>query len=318
LAEFIVSPDHTRWLAQRLPHYDLLEIHATFSYVCTAAGYVARRQKRPYILCPHGQFSPWVAQQKPLKKKIYRTLFEEANFRHLSAVHCTTTAESQNVRAVGITAPTFIIPLGVTLHPPITNAQQQLRDTYHIPPERTILLFLARFHPKKRPDFLIEVLKHLDQNKFHLILAGDGEPEYRQFLEHSIVAAGLQDRVTLPGFLMGTAKALALYGSDAFVLPSYGENFGIAVAEAMAVGLPVVITPDVEIAEEIRAADAGWVIPGTTAAWIDALEEVLTQPERRHNRGQNAQHLAQIRYHWDVIGEALVREYDRVLQRVQG
>lgn len=124
------------------------------------------------------------------------------------------------------------------------------------------------------------------------------------------------DRVTLPGFLTGEAKALALYGSDLFVLPSYGENFGIAVAEAMATGLPVMVTPEVEIAEEITTQGAGWVVPGTIAAWTATLKEVLgLSRAERQAWGQRGQHFAQTHYNWDAIGQALVAAYQTVLQR---
>ena len=316
LSEFGISLDHTRWLAQHLQEYDLLEIHATFSYVCTAAGHVARRQKHPYIICPHGQFSPWVIQQKNRKKLLYNRLFEQANFRQVAAVHCTTAAEAQNVKAFGITAPTFSIPLGVTVADPVPAAADRLREVYQIPPDRAVLLFLSRFHPKKRPDFLLSVLAQLPQNNVHLLLAGDGDPDYRAALEQQIEQSGLRDRVTLPGFLTGAAKALALYGSDLFVLPSYGENFGIAVAEAMATGLPVMVTPEVEIADEIAAQGAGWVVPGTVAAWKTTLMEVLSlSRNERETWGQRGQQFAQTHYNWQAIGQALVETYQTVLQR---
>jgi len=314
LSEFGISIDHTRWLAQHLPQYDLLEIHATFSYVCTAAGYVARHQRRPYLICPHGQFSPWVIQQKTRKKRLYNRLFEQANFREVSAIHCTTIAEAENVRAFGITAPTFNIPLGVTVAEPMANAADRLRQAYQIPDDRTVILFLSRFHPKKRPDFLLSILPQLANTNFHLLLAGDGDPDYRASLEQQIQQMGLRDRVTLPGFLTGDDKALALYGSDLFVLPSYGENFGIAVAEAMAAGLPVMVTPAVEIADDIAAQGAGWVIPGTAEAWTAALWEALTAPLERQRRGQQGQHFAQAHYNWTTIGQALVNAYETVLQ----
>jgi glycosyltransferase involved in cell wall biosynthesis len=316
LSEFGISVAHTRWLAKHLREYDLLEIHATFSYVCTAAGHVARRQGCPYLICPHGQFSPWVIQQKTRKKLLYNRLFEQENFRQVAAVHCTTAAEAQNVKAFGITAPTFSIPLGVTVADPLTAAADRLREVYHIPPDRPVILFLSRFHPKKRPDFLLSVLAQLPDMNFHLILAGDGDPDYRGVIEQQIEQSGLRDRVTLPGFLTGEAKALALYGSDLFVLPSYGENFGIAVAEAMATGLPVMVTPEVEIAEEITTQGAGWVVPGTIAAWTATLKEVLSLSRaERQAWGQRGQHFAQTHYNWDAIGQALVAAYQTVLQR---
>ena len=314
LAEFAISLEHTHWLKQHLKQYDLLAIHAVFSHVCTAAGWVARHQNHPYVIAPHGQFSPWVIQQKRRKKLLYHRLFEQPNLQGATALHCTTTAEVRNVRNFGITAPAFTVPLGVTMSPRPENAPDQLRQRYQIPNDRPVILFLSRFHPKKRPDFLLSVLAKLPQSvPFHLLLVGDGDPDYRHYLEDCIQQQHLNDRVTLPGFLSGEDKALALYGSDLFVLPSYGENFGIAVAEAMAAGLSVLITPEVEIADDIEAHQAGWVVTGVEAHWIRALEEALTRSDLRQQRGQRGQQLAHDRYHWKTIGQELVLSYRQVL-----
>jgi len=313
LSEFGISVAHTRWLAQHLREYDLLEIHATFSYVCTAAGHLARRQGRPYLICPHGQFSPWVIQQKTRKKLLYNRLFEQENFRQVAAVHCTTAAEAQNVKAFGITAPTFSIPLGVTVADPLPAAADRLRQVYHIPPDRPVILFLSRFHPKKRPDFLLSVLAQLPDMNFHLILAGDGDPDYRGVIEQQIEQSGLRDRVTLPGFLTGEAKALALYGSDLFVLPSYYENFGIAVAEAMAANLPVVISDQVHIHNDIQQAQAGWVCACDVGSLMMGLLEALQNPDQRRQRGENARRCAEVNYSWDAIAQKTITAYRTIL-----
>ena len=231
-----------------------------------------------------------------------------------TAIHCTTDAEAQNVRNFGIPAPTFTVPLGVSLPDPVPDARDRLRRQYEIAGDRPIILFLSRFHPKKRPDFLLDVLAQLpDHLPFHLLLAGDGEPDYRRQLEAQIQTLGLSDRVTLPGFIQGDAKAIALYGSDLFVLPSYGENFGIAVAEAMAAGMPVIVTPAVEIADDIAQAGAGWVVPDEATQWVAALQSAIAEPTQRYNRGQRGQTLAQTRYNWTEIGHELAAHYARIL-----
>lgn len=316
LSEFAISVEHTRWLWQQSRQYDLIEINSLFSYVCTAAGWVARWRQVPYVITPHGHFAPWVIRQGRQKKEIYNALFEQANLQQSTAIHCTTTTEAENVRSFGITAPTFTVPLGVYPPQSLPAARQNLRDRYGIPATRPIILFLSRFHPKKRPDFLLEVLSQVQhQQDFHLLLAGSGSPEYTAFIESRIDALGLRDRTTLPGFLSGTDKALALQGSDLFVLPSFGENFGIAVAEAMAVGLPVVITPEVEIAADLKAADAGLVLAGTPSAWIEGLQTLLADPDQGQRLGQNGQRLAQSRYNWKTVGDSLASAYAAILNR---
>ena len=315
IAEFAISWSHTRWLQRHLRDYDLLEINSLFSYVCTAAGWVARSQKRPYVMTPHGHFAHWVISQGRTKKTVYNLLFEQANLNQATAIHCTTTTEAQNVRDFGVAAPTFTVPLGVEMPPLMPEARDRLRERYGIPADRPIILFLSRFHPKKRPDFLLEVLSQLKTHQeFHLLLAGAGDADYTDFMMAQIKALGMGDRTTLPGFLSGEDKALALRGSDLFVLPSYGENFGIAVAEAMVAGLPVVITPEVEIAADLIAEQAGLVVAGTQDAWVEAIQMLLTSPEQRHHLGQNGQRLAQTRYNWQTVGQQLAEAYQTLLR----
>lgn len=319
VAEFAISLDHTRWLWQHIQDYDLIEINSLFSYVCTASGWVARLQRQPYVISPHGHFAPWVINQKRAKKQVYNTLFEQGNLQQATAIHCTTVTEAQNVQQFGIDAPTFTIPLGVTLPPVVPNAAQQLRDRYGIASSCPIILFLSRFHPKKRPDFLLEALAALrdrsESPDFHLILAGGGEADYVQYLQAQVDRWQLRDRVTLPGFLQGEDKALALYGSDLFVLPSYGENFGIAVAEAMAAGLPVVITPDVEIAPDVESAQAGRVISSDLSLWTETIQDLLRDQSERDRMGQQGQHLAQRRYNWSAVGKSLASAYEAIVKQ---
>lgn len=313
LSEFAISLAHSRWLWQHIQEYDLIEINSLFSYVCTASGWIARQRRVPYIISPHGHFAPWVIQQKRAKKQIYNTLFEQGNLDHAAAIHCTTTAEANNVKQFGVQAPTFTIPLGVTIPPPVAQARQQLCDRYGISSDVPIVLFLSRFHPKKRPDFLLEVLHRLkDQQPFHLILAGGGEADYVQYVKAQVEHWQLCDLTTLPGFLQGEDKALALYGADLFALPSYGENFGIAVAEAMGAGLPVLITPEVEIADDVQAANAGLVVKGELAAWQTALAMLLQSAEQRQQLGENGRQLSCDRYNWTSVGQQLQQTYTAI------
>ncbi|MGP1386738.1 MAG: glycosyltransferase [Thainema sp.] len=314
VSEFAISLEHSRWLWQHIREYDLVEINSLFSYVCTASGWIARQRQVPYVISPHGHFAPWVIQQKRAKKQIYNTLFEQGNLDRAAGIHCTTTAEAKNVKHFGIKAPTFTIPLGVTIPPPVANARQQLCDRYGIPADVPIILFLSRFHAKKRPDFLLEVLHQLkDQQPFHLILAGDGEADYVQYVKAQVEHWELCDRTTLPGFLRGEDKAMALYGADVFALPSYGENFGIAVAEAMGAGLPVVITPEVEIADDVQTANAGLVVPGELPAWQSALATLLQSVDQRHRLGHNGRKLSCDRYNWATVGQQLKETYASIL-----
>jgi glycosyltransferase involved in cell wall biosynthesis len=116
----------------------------------------------------------------------------------------------------------------------------------------------------------------------------------------------------MTGFVTGQKKDLLLQGSDLFVLPSFSENFGIAVAEAMAAGLPVIVTPDVQIAPDIAAEKAGLIVEGEVDALTDAIAQLLASPNLRHQLGENGKHLVSHRYCWSAIAQKLSSVYTAI------
>ena len=316
LKEFIFSTQLTRWLWQHARDYDLIHTHYLFSYASTCASAIARLQKVPYIMRTIGQLSPWALAQSRLKKQIYTAAIERHNLNNAAAIHCTCAGEAEDVQNFGIETPTLTLPLGVEMSQELPQARQILRDKYGIAPQTPIVLFLSRLHYKKRPDLLLQSLNQLASSQnFHLILAGSGEQNYLKELQNLASSLGLGDRVSFPGFVTGYDKQLVLQGSDLFVLPSFSENFGVAVAEAMSHGLPVIVTPGVQIAPEITAARAGLVVPGEAAALTKAIAILLTSPTLRQELGENGKRLSYHRYSWEAISSNLQLVYSALSQK---
>lgn len=317
LKEFIFSPAITRWLWRHIRDYDILDNHYLFSYAPSCAATIARWQQVPYTVRTMGQLSPWALAQSQRKKQIYLRLIERRNLQRAAAIHCTSEGEAQDVRNFGLNNPLITLPLGVQPPTDRPTARQELHDTYQVPLERPIVLFLSRLHYKKRPDLLLQALAELTQqgHDFHAILAGSGTAEYETYLQDLIGSLNLTDRVSLPGLVIGAAKEILLQGSDLFVLPSFSENFGIAVAEALAAGLPVVLTPGVQIAPEIAAANAGIVVEGELAPLRDAIAQLLKSPELRQSLGQNGRDLVAERYSWSAIARQLTFAYELAIKQ---
>ncbi|MFB2773243.1 glycosyltransferase [Pelatocladus sp. BLCC-F211] len=312
---FIFSTDLTRWLWQHVKDYDLIETHYIFSYASTCAGIFARWQGVPYVVRTIGQLAPWGLTQSRLKKQLYSLLIERHNLNNAAAIHCTSASEAEDVRNFGIKTPTITLPLGVNQPIYLPDAKQKLHYLYEIPTDTPVVLFLSRLHYKKRPDLLVRSLGQLaaqDYN-FHLILAGSGEPDYIDDLKNLIASLGLSSQTSFTGFVTGDNKQLLLQGCDIFVLPSFSENFGIAVAEAMAVGLPVIVTPGVQIAPEIAEARAGLVVEGEEDTLANAITQLLKSPELRQQLGKNGQNLANNRYSWNAIAQNLSTAYQSIL-----
>jgi glycosyltransferase involved in cell wall biosynthesis len=151
------------------------------------------------------------------------------------------------------------------------------------------------------------------QYDFHLIIAGSGTEDYVQYISKLCSHLKLNFCTTFANFVEGQHKILLLQGSDIFALPSYGENFGIAVAEAMAYGLPVIVTPEVQISPEIEANKAGIVVSGELEAWLQAIEKLLMSEKLRAEMGENGRLLARTKYDWNTIAKKLSIVYQAII-----
>lgn len=312
---FIPSIGLTQWMVSHLRQYDLVHNHYLFCYAPTVGARLAQHYQIPYVSSTIGQLTPWALQQSRLKKQIYGRYIERSTLNRAAAIHCTTPAEAEDAQRFGISAPALVLPLGVNSTVAIADAAAKLRDRYALPPHCTVVLFLSRLHEKKRPDFLLRAFARLapKSHGYHLLLAGSGDADYCDRLKTLTKTLDIAHSVTFTGFVSGSDKDLLLQGSDLFALPSYSENFGIAVAEALGAGLPVVITPDVQIAPDILAAYAGLVVSDDLQAWSSALSQLLCSPDLRNQIGHNGQRLAAAKYSWPTIAQKLSQSYGEIL-----
>ncbi len=312
------------WLWQNAHRYDIAHIHALFSPVSTAAATVCRWRKLPYIMRPLGTLDPADLEKKKQVKQLYASLLERPNLAGAAAIHFTSELESKISERFGVGTSDIVIPLGVALPelPERAAAQAALREQFGIPSERPIILFMSRIDPKKGFDLLLPALSelHLRNRPFHFFLCGANPQDraYENSIRQQIESSAWSRQATLSGFVSGDLKAQILSAADLFVLPSYYENFGIAVAEAMAAGLPVVISDQVHIWPVIQGAQAGWVVPTEVGALTAALGEALAQGEARSQRGQNAQRCARENYSWEAIAQQMTDAYQHLLQDTPG
>jgi glycosyltransferase involved in cell wall biosynthesis len=306
------------WLYRHAPEYDLAHIHALFSPLSTAAATVARRRGLPYVLRPLGTLDPADLQKKRRLKQLYGQLFEATNLAGAAALHFTSPIEAAVSHRFGAATTDWIIPLGVAAPPAVAEADRQcLLAQWGIPRDRPLVLYLSRLDPKKGLDLLLPALEQLASQglAFHLVLAGGNpqDPGYEKAVGDRIRASVLAPCTTLTGFVTGPAKAALLQSADLFVLPSYYENFGIAVAEAMAAGVPVVVSKGVYTWPDIAASGSGWVCELTVASVAAAIAEALSHPDQRQRRGQQAQRYAGEHYAWDAIAQTTLAAYRRAL-----
>jgi glycosyltransferase involved in cell wall biosynthesis len=221
-----------------------------------------------------------------------------------------------------------VIPLGVNWQKPdpvdsqtadaqtVRDAALQRLKILH-QQDTPLLLFMSRIDPKKGLDLLFPALERLlaEGLKFHFVLAGGNpqDPDYENRIRTQLQNSSLATHSTIAGFVTGDSKVALLQAADLFVLPSYYENFGIAVAEAMVAGVPVVISDQVHIWEDVKQAEAGWVSACEIDALTDQLRAAIQSAPERQRRGANAQAHALKHYSWKAIAQQTIQAYQQIL-----
>jgi glycosyltransferase involved in cell wall biosynthesis len=311
------SIDLLIWLNQHAHEYDLAHIHALFSPVSSAAAAVCRAKQLPYLLRPLGTLDPADLQKKKQLKLLYAAILERPNLRAAAAVHFTSEQEAKISERFGVVTRDLVIPLGVELPDAEDIATAEIRSEFGIPLDKPVILFMSRLDPKKGLNLLLPALEQLirEGNDFHFVLAGANPQDlnYENQIHAQIQNSPLADRTTITGFVSGVAKTKLLQIADLFVLPSYYENFGIAVAEAMTAGVPVVISDQVHIWQAIEQAEAGWICTCEAATLTNQLRLALEDPIARQQRGANARTHALQHYSWQAIAQQMIEAYQEIV-----
>ena len=313
--EFAFSSQLTNWLWQHASQYDLLHVSALFSYASTAAMAIARLQRLKYIVEPHGGLGQWSMQQSTVKKQIYLSLIERANLNQSLALRFSSLQEQQEASELKLTAPSFILPHGLSVPELIPDARKQLRALLQVPQDQPVILFMSRLHPVKGLDYLIPALGKLLHQQFSFVMAGSGAPEYEAEVNALLVAAGIRDRTYLPGFVLDKTKDILLQGADLFALTSHKESFGISVLEAMSVGLPVLVTPGVALAPIVAQNQLGYVAELDVSAIASTLQQWLNNPQQVQKMGDRARQLVTEKYALDRVALDLKDAYTGIIKR---
>ncbi|MBU1348148.1 MAG: glycosyltransferase [Alphaproteobacteria bacterium] len=255
------------WLRAHVADYDAVIVHGLWNYASLAASRVLVGASTPYFVFTHGMLDPWFRKRYPLKhvaKQLFWTFGEGRLLAGADAVLFTCAEEQKLARKPFLGHPYkgLVVGLGISA-PPDEIDERQARALAEAVPElgpAPYILFFGRIHPKKGCDLLIEAFaRTAAQSDVRLVMAGPDSEGWAETLKQRADALGVADRVVWPGPLYDDAKWGALRGAQAMILPSHQENFGIAVAEALAVGTPVLISDKVNIWREIEESGGGLV-----------------------------------------------------------
>jgi glycosyltransferase involved in cell wall biosynthesis len=273
------SPDYVPWLRANVASFDAVIVHGLWNYAAFGASRVLPGGPTPYFVFPHGMMDPWFRRTSPLKhlaKQAFWLVGEGRLLAGARAVFFTSEEERRQARGE-FPAHRYhetVVDYGAAAPPSrMINHDAAFRAAVPELGRRPYLLFLGRIHRKKGCDLLIEAFARTvaDNPGVDLVMAGPDQTNWRPELEARASRLNVANKIHWPGPFYGDAKWGALHGADAFVLPSHQENFGIAVAEALGCGTPVLISDKVNIWREIDEAGAGLVEPDT----VDGIEALL-------------------------------------------
>jgi glycosyltransferase involved in cell wall biosynthesis len=314
-----VSLPLSNWLSQHIRDYDLVHIHALFSYSSYSAARLAAKSGVPYIVRPLGVLNRWGLQnRRRLLKRLSIRFIEKRIIQRSAALHFTSQQERFEAEETFATNQSANIPIGVDLAPYLAlPSSERFYERFPNARGRNIILFLSRLDQKKGLDLLLRAFAEVvrDEPRPLLVIAGNGADDFVVELRRLATDLNIADDILWAGFLEGADKLSALKAASLFALPSYSENFGIALVEAMAAGLPSVMSDQVAIAVDATEYDAGLSVPCEVEPLASALRRLLGDPQLRERLGANARRLVEDRFSLEAMSNSLLRLYESVLSR---
>jgi len=307
------SVDFARAIDTQIREFDVVHIHAVWNFPTWYTMRAARREAVPYMVAPQGSLDPWAFGHGRWVRRVHARLLEKPLLNQATCLQALTVTEQEQFRAFGLHAPSVVVPNGVSVDW-LRPRPGTLRGLLGLADDRPIALYLSRIHPKKGLDLLLRgfaMFKDSLRDVVFVIAGDDGGSGYRGIIEALARDLSLVDRCVFLGEVSGERKQEILAGADLFVLGSRSEGLPVAVLEAMATGVPVLITPGCHL-DEVSRFNAGVIVDTTTEAIGHGLADSFLDRSRLRERGANARELVRSRFTWPRIAEALVAEYERM------
>lgn len=298
---------------------DIVHLHEIWNLGLHKCAGICRRMHIPYVVSPRGMLEPWSLSQKWLKKRIARFVYQDRDLRFAAALHATAESEAEQFRKLGFKNPIIVSPNGVNV-PNCDLATKNTKDAKRV-------LFVSRMHPKKGVMELVEAwntIKHQTLNIKHqtwmcelvYTVNGDFEREYEAKVKARVKELGLEDQFIFTGALNDDEKWQAYAMADLFVLPTYSENFGIVVAEALWAGVPVITTKGTPW-KELEERKCGWWIDTGVEPLAEVLKKSLAVSRQSlAEMGERGRKLVEEKYTWDAVVATLLNGYKEIIDEI--
>lgn len=287
--------------------FDIIQNQSMWDLCYHQMAKIARKHGIPYISTPRGMLEPWSLSQKRWKKKLALALYQMKDLQHSACIYTTAEMEAQHVKNLGVKAPCVVIPNGIeTDGYPCRTSMDGVKKQ---------VLFLSRIHVKKGIELLIDAWKRLqnDFSDWKLVIVGNGEVDYIDTLRRRINDAGLVDCVSIQEPVFGNDKVQLYQSSALFVLPSFSENFGMVIAEAMSCGVPVITTKNCPW-EMLNETQTGWCIDLSVEELERTLRETMgMDAEKLYERGLKGAELVREKFDYRSVAKNSFSLFDKVL-----
>jgi glycosyltransferase involved in cell wall biosynthesis len=310
-----VSLPMLQWLSANVGRYDVVHIHALFSFSSTAAAWAARWHKVPYVVRPLGVLNDYgMKTRRPGLKRLSFALLEQPILRYAAAMHYTSEAERLEAEANGAVARAAVIPLGLEEPQNAPERREAVEILCRIHPsarERERVLFLSRLDEKKGLETLLEAMRIVQQTrpKALLLVAGSGRPDY----EAKLRQISTEIDVLWLGQVDGELKEAVFAAADVYVLPSHSENFGIAALEAMQRAVPSIVTTDVAVGQEMAERGGCLTCVREPEDIAQKIFSLLSDETTRLGIGQSGATLVRERYSLNRMGASLEALYQSLV-----
>lgn len=286
---------------------DLVHINCCWMPCCALTQKWAQKKGYKVILTPHGMLEPWIMNRNYWTKKLPALLlFQKSAIKNADCIHATAESEKLNILKLGYNNKVEVIANGIDVDSiKIKKSWERKRN----------ILFLSRIHVKKGIEFLLEAVSLLKSQLegYTITIAGEGDKEYISSLKNKTKELNIEKMIVFYGGVYGEKKWELYRNSDVFVLPTYSENFGIVVAEALASGTPVITTKGTPW-EELNTEKCGWWAEIGTNATKKALIEFLEMSEiQLQKMGNNGRILVEKKYSNKVIAKEMKNLYNKLL-----
>jgi len=310
-AERVLASGAAARLAGLVAQSDIVHLHGIWDPIIIRAGLIARRLNRPYVVSPHGMLNPWSLQQSRWRKRIMFALATDRVLRNSLFVHALNPIEADAIGSISDRYRVRILPNGIFAS---RYARLPAKGTFQARhPEldkRRFILFLGRLHHVKGLDFMAEAFSGFSREigDVDLVVSGpDGGA--REAFEQEIKRLNIEGRVHIVGPLYGDIKYAAMADAICLFQPSRQEGFSMSILEAMASGIPVVVSHNCHF-PEVAAHQCGSVVPLDPTAMTKALVDIARDPLQAQAMGSAGHELALRDYTWDRIGERFIESYE--------